>query len=285
MVTQPDRPAGRGMELTAPPVKGCAAEAGLDVVQPERVRDPAFAAWLAERSPDVCIVVAYGKILPGELLGIPRLGFVNVHFSVLPEYRGAAPVQRAILDGRSETGVSIMVLTEGMDEGPVLAARTEKIREEDTAGSLGARLAEAGAGLLVKILPRYDSGDILPAEQDHARATYAPRITSEDARVDWKLPARRIRDLVRGLNPAPGAWTTFRGRRLKLHRVELVEDSGTSLDLAPGHISVSLVGGDLVAGTGDVPLRIVEAQLAGKTRMTGADLARGLRSRPGEVLE
>ena len=170
MVTNPDRPAGRGMRVTGSPVKQRAVAAGLEVLQPERPRDAALAAALQRIAPDVAVVVAYGKILPPALLAIPPLGFVNVHFSLLPAYRGAAPVQQALIDGRTETGVSLMVLTEGMDEGPVLAARPEPIYPSDTAGVLGDRLAAAGANLLVDTLPGYAAGAVTPVEQDHRNA-------------------------------------------------------------------------------------------------------------------
>ena len=276
MVTNPDRPSGRGMDVQPSPVKQRARAAGLDIRQPERARDPGLADWLRALGPDVAAVVAYGKLLPADLLGIPRLGFVNVHFSALPEYRGAAPVQRAIMDGKSETGVSIMVLTEGMDEGPLVAVERVAIDPDDTAGTLGERLAAVGAPLLVRALKGYASGDLVPREQDHAVATYAPKITPEEARIDWKLEARAVRDFVRALNPAPGAWTTFRGTRLKVHAV-----SGSTADLAPGELRAN---DELVAGTGDGAVVLDEVQPAGKRRMSGAEMARGARLVAGDRL-
>lgn len=278
VVTNPDRLAGRGMELRPSPVKRRALEAGLEVWQPERARDPELAAALERAAPDVGVVVAYGSILPGALLELPPKGFVNVHFSLLPRWRGAAPVQRAIIAGDEATGVSIMVLTEGMDEGPVLATEEVDIAPEDTAGTLGERLAETGAALLAKTLPDYVAGELEPVEQDHSKATYAPKLTTQEARIDWSAPARRIRDLVRGLNPEPGAWTTLRGARLKVF--EVVEDRGAP-PLAPGELRLA---GGLVAGSGDVPVVIVDAQLATKRRMAGPELARGLRVTEGERL-
>lgn len=276
MVTNPDRPSGRGMDVQPSPVKQRTRAAGLDIRQPERARDPGLADWLRALGPDVAAVVAYGKLLPADLLGIPRLGFVNVHFSALPEYRGAAPVQRAIMDGKSETGVSIMVLTEGMDEGPLVAVERVAIDPHDTAGTLGERLAAVGAPLLVRALKRYASGDLVPREQDHAAATYAPKITPEEARIDWKLEARAVRDFVRALNPAPGAWTTFRGTRLKVHAV-----SGGTADLAPGELRAN---DELVAGTGDGAVVLDEVQPAGKRRMSGAEMERGARLVAGDRL-
>jgi len=278
VVTNPDRAAGRGYETTAPPVKVRASEEGLPVHQPQRARDESFATWLLEETADVAVVVAYGKILPAPLLAIPRLGFVNVHFSLLPLYRGAAPVQRAVIDGRAETGVSIMVLTEGMDEGPVLATEEVAIGVDETAGELGGRLATVGADLLVRTLDAYAAGALTPREQDHGAATYAPKITSDEARVDWNQPARRIRDQVRGMNPAPGAWTLLRDKRLKIHRTSL--DVQTRLE--PGEIASGV--DDLVVGAADGSLRLDEVQLAGKRRMSGADLARGVHPARGERL-
>jgi methionyl-tRNA formyltransferase len=277
VVTNPDRPAGRGYELQAPPVKTRALEAGLEVRQPDKARAPEFRDWLASTSPDVAVVVAYGKILPAELLEVPRLGFVNVHFSLLPAYRGAAPVQRAVMNGDEMSGVSIMVLSEGMDEGPVLATRAVEIDSDETAGELGARLAEIGAGALVEALAGYDSGALRPVEQDHEAATYAPKIANDEAEVDWSSPAREIHNKIRGLNPAPGAWTTFRDKRVKLFRTAPAGDLG----LPPG--AAALHSGRLVVGTGDVALALEEAQLAGKRRMGGADLANGLRPAEGEL--
>ena len=274
VVTNPDRPAGRGMELRPSPVKEVAVEAGLDIKQPEKARDPQLAEWLSDAGADVATVVAYGKILPVSLLEIPRLGFVNVHFSLLPFYRGAAPVQRAVIEGATETGVSIMVLTEGMDEGPVLAMESIPVGQDDTAGGVGDRLADVGAGLLVTALHGYGDGSLQPVEQDHAAATYANKISPEDALIDWNSHSKQIRDLVRGCNPIPGAWTALAGRRLKVHRVRPAD----GVSLGPGEVSGD---GGLLAGTRDVPLELLEVQMEGKRRMTGEELVRGLRLAPG----
>jgi methionyl-tRNA formyltransferase len=273
VVTNPDKPAGRGMELRPSPVKEEALRAGLEVLQPRRAREPELHDRLSELAPDVAIVVAYGSILPGPLLEVPRLGFVNLHFSLLPAYRGAAPVQRAVMDGVSISGVSIMVLTEGMDEGPVLATEEVPVEPADTAGTLGERMAALGAPLLVETVARYAAGDLQPVEQDHGRATYAPKITTEEARIDWKRPAAEIANLARGLNPAPGAWTEWDGRRLKVWEVRPADE-----DLPPAALSGA--GGKLVAGTGTEAVELVDVQLAGKRRMGGGELARGLRLGP-----
>lgn len=276
-MTNPDKPAGRGMELRPSPVKEEALRAGLEVLQPRRAREPELEERMRALAPDVAIVVAYGSILPGSLLEVPRLGFVNLHFSLLPAYRGAAPVQRAVMDGVEVSGVSIMVLTEGMDEGPVLAVQEVTVEPEDTAGTLGERMADLGAPLLVDTVRRYGEGAIEPREQDDARATYAPKITTEEARVDWSAPAHEISNLVRGLNPAPGAWTEWDGKRLKLWAVRPAE-----VELESGELRAT--GDALLAGTGSGALALADVQLAGKKRMSGADLARGMRVGEGARL-
>jgi methionyl-tRNA formyltransferase len=279
VVTNPDRPAGRGMELQASPVKALARRAGLDVLQPPKARDPDFHEAVKALDPDVAVVVAYGKILPRALLEIPPLGFVNVHFSLLPAYRGAAPVQHALIDGAETTGVSIMVLTEGMDEGPVLATEEVSVEPSDNAGTLGQRMANVGARLLVPTLEAYASGELTPIEQDHSVATYASKLDTEAARLDWSRPAETIRNLVRAFNPEPGAWTTLSGTRLKVLGV----DHATSPELSPGELRATDVA--LLVGCGDGALVLDEVQLAGKTRMRGGELARGLRLTGGETLE
>jgi methionyl-tRNA formyltransferase len=269
VVTNPDKPAGRGMELRPSPVKREALAAGLEVLQPRRAREPELEERLRALAPDVAVVVAYGSILPGRLLEVPPLGFVNLHFSLLPAYRGAAPVQRALMDGVAVTGISIMVLTEGMDEGPVLATREVAVEPNDTAGTLGERMAELGGPMLVETLQAYAAGEIEPVEQDHAGATYAPKITTEEARIDWDLPAPAIANLVRGLNPVPGAWTDLGGRRLKVWAV------APSTETLPSGALRS--DGALLAGTGTHAVELADVQLAGKRRMPGTELARGIR--------
>jgi methionyl-tRNA formyltransferase len=272
VVTNPDRPSGRGMELHPSPVKQAAVAAGLEVVQPSKARDPELAEWLRKVNPDVVTVVAYGKILPLDLLEIPAHGFVNVHFSILPDYRGAAPVQRALMDGVSETGVSIMRLTEGMDEGPVYVVERIGVGADDTAGEVGDRLAEIGARALVDTLAAIDAGAAVPTEQDHDRATYAPKIDDAEARVDWTRPSTAIRDHVRGLNPIPGAWTVLGDNRVKVLAARPTE---SELELEPGEADASSRG--LIVGTGSGSVDLIEVQPAGRRRMSGADFARGLR--------
>lgn len=278
VVTNPDRPAGRKGLPTPPPVKVAALAHGLRVLQPPRVRDGSFTPELRALEPDVAVVVAYGKILPPDLLHVPRLGFVNLHFSLLPAYRGAAPVPRALLAGEETTGVSVMVLDEGMDEGPVLARRETVVDPDETAGELGTRLAAEGAPFLVECVIGYAAGTVTPVAQDHSAATYAPKLTTEDAVIDWTRPAQEIHNLVRGSNPEPGAWTMLRTERLKILRTRMTDDSG----LAPGQLEVGAKA--LRAGTGTNALEIREGQRAGGKQMSGADLARGLRPDAGDRL-
>jgi methionyl-tRNA formyltransferase len=276
VVTNPDKPGGRGMELRPSPVKQEALGAGLEVLQPRRAREPELEERLRALAPDVAVVVAYGSILPASLLVVPPLGFVNLHFSLLPAYRGAAPVQRALMDGVAVTGISIMVLTEGMDEGPVLATREVPVKPSDTAGTLGERMAELGGPMLVETLQAYAAGEIEPVEQDPSRATYAPKITAEEARIDWRAPAQTIANLVRALNPVPGTWTELDGRRLKVWAVAPSPET-----LPPGALRGD---GALLAGTGTHALELADVQLAGKRRMPGAELARGIRLTGSESL-
>lgn len=278
VVTNPDRPAGRGMAVTSGPVKAAAMELGIRVEQPRSAKTEDFAAMLAELRPDVASVVAYGKILPGSVLAIPEHGFVNLHFSLLPEYRGAAPVQRALMEGKKKTGASTMLLTEGMDEGPVLGAVEVDIAPDESAAELGARLATVGAPLLVDSVTGYVAGSIEPQPQDDARATYAPKITEEDARIDWDRPLSELADHVRGLDPAPGAWTMLAGRRLRVFKLR----ASDALRLQPGEIAVRK---DLLIGCGDATAVVGEAQLEGKRRMSGRELANGLRLPDGARVE
>jgi methionyl-tRNA formyltransferase len=271
VVTNPDRPAGRGLRTRTSPVKARASRAGVALLQPPSARDPSLQEAVADLAPDVCVVVAYGRILPGALLAVPRLGFVNLHFSLLPAYRGPAPVQRALLDGASETGVSVMLLTEGLDEGPLLATASTPVRPDDNAGTLGDRLARLGAPLLVRSIEAYASGELRPRPQDHRRATHAPKVSTEEARIDWTRPAAEIVNLVRACNPEPGAWTTLRGSRVKVYAAA---PAAPRAALEPGRVRAD---GGLVAGAGDGGVALLEVQVAGRRRVSGEEAARGLR--------
>ena len=279
VVTRPDAPAGRGRRLLASPVAQRAEEAGIEVLKPGRPREPEFLARLAEIAPDCCPVVAYGALLPRAALDVPRLGWVNLHFSLLPAWRGAAPVQHAVLAGDEFTGASTFLIEEGLDSGPVYGTVTEQVRFDDTSGDLLERLSRSGARLLAATMDGIDSGDLKPLPQPADGVSLAPKISVEDARVDWSTPALRVDRVVRGCTPAPGAWTLFRGERLKLGPVRLAV--GRS-ELAPGEVAVAK--NTVRVGTGSHEVELGEVQPQGKKRMTAGDWARGSRLEPGERL-
>ena len=269
VVTNPDRPSGRGYKLTPPPVKVTAEKAGVPVWQPEKARE--ILDDLATLEPHACAVVAYGALLPQDVLDAGGAGFVNLHFSLLPAWRGAAPVQHSILAGDARTGVSCFVLEAGMDTGPVLATAEVDIGAEETAGELMARLARLGAPVLVRAVKGLVDGSIAPVPQDHDAATLAPKVTSDDARLQWTTGAVAVHRAVRAFNPVPGAWTTFRSERLKIHRVTLSTRSGEAgavLDQTPEGPLVGCTTGSVV---------LSEVQPAGKPRMTGAAFVNGYR--------
>ena len=279
VVTRPDAPAGRGRSLQASPVAALAAEHGIEVLKPERPRDPGFLARLAELEPDCCPVVAYGALVPRTALDIPRLGWVNLHFSLLPAWRGAAPVQHAVWHGDDVTGASTFVLEEGLDTGPVLGVVTETVRPTDTSGDLLGRLAQSGAGLLVATMDGLAAGALVAVPQPADGISLAPKITVEDARVDWSQPAVRVDRQVRACTPAPGAWTTYRGERLKLGPVSLLEDDAS---LAPGEVAVDK--NRVRVGTASHAVVLGEVRAQGKKAMAAADWARGVRPEAGDVL-
>lgn len=269
VITRPDAPAGRGKRLTASPVKELAVEHGIRVLTPAKAAE--VIPDLEALRPDCCPVVAYGKILPRAVLDVPDRGFVNLHFSLLPAHRGAAPVQHALLAGDDVTGATTFLLDEGMDTGPVLGMFTETVRPTDTAGDLLARLAEGGAGLLTATLDALEDG-LLRAEPQQAEGiSYAPKLTVDDARVDWSRPAAVVDRTVRAATPTPGPWTTLDGARVKLGPVRPVDTAS----LAPGEI-----GGDLV-GTGQGDVRLSTVQPAGKAAIDAAAWLRGARLAPG----
>jgi len=287
VLTRPDKPAGRGhkvghghatghgRKVESSPVARRAAAAGLEVLTPARPRDPEFISRLREIGPDCCAVVAYGALIPQAALDVPARGWVNLHFSVLPAWRGAAPVQHAVLHGDDMTGASTFRLVAELDAGPVYGVVTEPIRPEDTAGDLLERLSRSGAELLVATLDGIEAGTIEAVPQPAEGVSFAPKITPADARVDWKLPAHLIDRLIRACTPEPGAWTEHEGARLKLGPVSARVPADVP-DLAPGEL---LVGRhDLFAGTGSRPVRLGEVQAEGKRRMTASDWARGLRA-------
>ncbi len=282
VVTRPDAPAGRGRRLVASPVAEVAAQAGLEVLRPAEPADPSFVERLTELAPDCCPVVAYGALVPQPLLDIPTHGWVNLHFSLLPAWRGAAPVQHAIMAGDQVTGASTFLLEAGLDTGPVYGVMTETIRPTDTSGDLLGRLAEAGAGLLVATLDGIADGSLHPRPQPAEGVSRAPKVDVADARVDWRSPAARIDRLVRACTPAPGAWTTSGGQRLKLGPVEAGSPDVLDTRLAPGELAVSRQ--DVHVGTLDVPVRLTTVQPPGKRPMPAADWARGARVANGDLL-
>ncbi|GGV24085.1 methionyl-tRNA formyltransferase [Streptomyces spectabilis] len=279
VVTRPDAPAGRGRRLVASPVAERAEEAGIEVLKPAKPRDEEFLARLREIAPDCCPVVAYGALLPKAALDVPARGWVNLHFSLLPAWRGAAPVQHSIMAGDEITGASTFLIEEGLDSGPVYGTVTEEIRPTDTSGDLLTRLAFAGSGLLAATMDGIEDGSLTALPQPADGVTLAPKITVEDARVDWATPALRVDRVVRGCTPAPGAWTVFRGERLKLIQAVPVPDR---TDLAPGELSVGKK--NLYVGTGSYAVELLWVQAQGKKPMAAADWARGVRIAPGETL-
>ncbi|MEM1034274.1 MAG: methionyl-tRNA formyltransferase [Myxococcota bacterium] len=272
VVCQPDRRAGRGMTLTAPATKTHALAHGLPVHQPRRVRDEAFAAWVREQHVDYAVVIAYGRILPRAVLEAPRGGCLNLHASLLPKYRGAAPIQWAIVRGETETGVCLMQMDEGMDTGPVLARRTIPIGPDETAGELGARIATLAATVVREDLPRAPT--LSAVAQDHDAATSAPMLSRSDGRIDWTAPAVEVHDHVRGMTPWPGAHTTLGDAPLKILRTTRVQEPVDGAEPAPG--TVRTVGKKRVliaCGSGWVDLQ--RAQRPGRKALGPADLLGG----------
>jgi methionyl-tRNA formyltransferase len=279
VVTRPDAPAGRGRSLQSSPVARLATEHGLEVLKPEKARDPEFLARLRAIAPDCAPVVAYGALVPREALGIPRHGWVNLHFSLLPAWRGAAPVQHAVWHGDDVTGASTFLLEEGLDTGPVLGVVTETIRPTDTSGELLGRLSESGAGLLVATMDALDQGIMAAARQPADGVSLAPKITVEDAVVDWSQPAVRVDRQVRACTPAPGAWTTVAGDRIKLGPVSMLAEDTS---LAPGELGIDK--NRVRVGTASHAVVLGEVQAQGKRAMAAADWARGTRPEPGTKL-
>lgn len=272
VVTQPDRPVGRKQVMTPPPVKEAALRHGLLVLQPERIKaDEALEEVLA-LAPDLIVTAAYGQILPKRLLDAPRYGCINVHASLLPKYRGGAPIHKCIVEGEKESGVTIMYMVEALDAGDMLSKVVVPIEERDTVGTLHDKLAAAGSRLLIETLPALLAGKIVPEPQDHEQATFAPNIKRSDERIDWSCTAEQIYNQVRGLNPWPVAFTTYQGKVWKIWWVE--KRPGTNGDKAPGTIVGKEEDGLLVAcGSGTV--KITELQPEGKKRMSALDFLRG----------
>ncbi|ASU83390.1 methionyl-tRNA formyltransferase [Nocardiopsis gilva YIM 90087] len=275
VVTRPDAVSGRGRKVSASPVAEVAAEAGLEVLKPAKAGDPEFLDRLRAIAPDCCPVVAYGALLRQPALEIPRHGWVNLHFSLLPSWRGAAPVQHAILHGDDVTGAATFEIERDLDAGPVYGMLTEPIGARDTSGELLTRLSQSGAELLLRTLNGIESGELEARPQGHDGVSYAPKLTPADAEVDFGAPAMRVDRLIRACTPAPGAWSTFRGTRIKLGPVLPVPDAEP---LAPGRLSAEKKR--VLVGTATHPVELGEVQPQGKRLMAAVDWARGVR--PGE---
>ena len=280
VVTQPDKPKGRGKKMEAPAVKVRAEELGLEVYQPLKLRDEEFISLLRKINPEAIIVAAYGKILPKEILDLPPLGCINVHGSLLPKYRGAAPIQRAIMNGDELTGVTIMRMNEGMDTGEMLTKVEVKIESDDNSGSLFAKMAKAGANLLLQTLPLWQRGEITPQKQDENLATYAPMIAKEEELIDWHKSAREIGNLLRGLAPAPCGYTYFRGERLKIGACTWLAEENSA---AAGEVLAVEKNGITVA-CGKGCLRLIQVQPAGKKMLSAWDFSNGSKIKLGEIL-
>jgi methionyl-tRNA formyltransferase len=281
VVCQPDKPRGRGLEVASPAVKVRALELGLPVVQPTKLRTGEFGEWARAQRADVALVVAYGRILPSDVLAAPRLGCVNVHASLLPKYRGAAPVTWAIVRGEAQTGVTLMMLDEGMDTGPTFARVVTPIGSEETAGGLGERLAKIGADAVLQWLPEYAAGSCALEAQDESRATSAPILKKEDGRIVFAASAERVHDHVRGMNPWPGAFTTVSGRTVKVHAARRIE--GERPVAQPGSVLVADKSRVLVA-CADGAVELVTVQPEGRRVMTATEWAAGRGVAEGDVL-
>ncbi|MDH5668439.1 MAG: methionyl-tRNA formyltransferase [Nitrospira sp.] len=280
VVSQPDRPKGRGHELAPPPVKILAQQAGIPILQPLKIRTPDFLEALAAWKPDVIAVTAYGRILHAPILNLPPMGCVNVHGSLLPKYRGAAPVQWAVINGESETGITTMLMDEGMDTGSMLLQESIPILPDDTAGTLAPRLASLGGRLLVETISRLKAGTITPMTQDHARATLAPLLKKEDGAIDWSTDAQSIANRIRGLSPWPGAYTFYGQERWNIWKAAAAQ---TPTQEQPGTL-LAVTKQSLTVSTGGGALEILEIQAANSKRMSIAQFLAGHRLNPGEQL-
>lgn len=280
VVTQPDKPRGRGQSLSPPPIKVLAESHGIPVRQPEKIKAPGFLDVLKSWNPDCIVVTAFGRILPKSILELPPKGCINVHASLLPAYRGAAPIQWAVMNGETQTGITTMLMDEGMDTGDVLLQEIMTIRPDETAGELSARLAQLGGKLLVDTLRRWEAGTLVPRPQDHAKATYAPMLKKEAGNIDWTQPSQRIANTVRGLSPWPGTYTYWESERLMIWKAQPVPSSGEQQGGEPGAV-VSMGVNECLVATGGGLLAILELQPANKKRMSIEPFLRGHPLKPG----
>jgi len=283
VMTQPDRPRGRGQRVSASAVKEVAAEAGVRIFQPERVKADETLDFLVELKPDAAVIIAYGQIIPRRLLEIPRLGWMNLHGSLLPKYRGAAPIAWAVIHGETKTGLTTMKLDPGLDTGAILLQREIEIGSDETAPELGKRMAELGAPLVTESLIKLDRGEITPVPQDSTQATYAPILTKENGRIDWSQTAGEIYNRIRGLTPWPGAFTTFRGRLCHIWGRPSEASIGSDSKLAQG-------AGTLIENDGAIEvicgkstrLQVDAVQIEGRKRVSAREFANGARLQEGE---
>lgn len=287
VVTQPDRPKGRGRKLLPTPVKAAAMEMGYAVIQPETLRTDDFRKQMEELTPDLFVVVAFGHILPKDVLEIPKLGAINIHASLLPKYRGPAPIHWAIINGEKETGITIMFMDKGLDTGDILLTEKTEITRDDDAGILHDRLSVMGAELLVKALKQFETGDICPVPQDHDQATHAPILNKKDGHIDWNRPAEKLETFIRGMTPWPGAFTFHGDKRLKIFRAaplvpkpEIGNEDGAK---SPGTV-IKGFPDELWVAAGDGPLSVLEIQGASGKRLLIKDFLRGYQVPPGTVL-
>jgi methionyl-tRNA formyltransferase len=283
VVTQPDRPAGRGRHLRSPEVKAVGYELGLEVFEPKSPRTPEFVAQVRALKPDISIVVAYGHILVEEVLSIPPMGSINVHASLLPELRGAAPITWSIVRGHEQTGVTVMRMVREMDAGPILHQVAEPILPDETGSELSIRLSELGAEALVEALALLSSGELVEVEQDHSQATFAPKVDRAAARIDWGVTAREVSLLVRGMDTTPGAWAVLAGGPVKLFRPTVVESE--AVPAAPGTVVSADASAGLVVATGGGAVRFAEVQPPGGRRMLAQDWINGRRIEAGQRFE
>jgi methionyl-tRNA formyltransferase len=282
VVTQPDRPRGRGQQFSPSPVKEAAASAGISTFQPDKLRTEEVRDFFMGRAPDAVVIIAYGRIVPGGLLTLPRLGWINLHASLLPRYRGAAPIQWAVSNGETHTGLTTMRINAGLDTGPILDRVEMEIGRDETSTELSARMAEAGAPLIVSTLQKLERGEIVSRPQDNSAATVAPPLKKEDGRINWALPAAQIYNRIRGMQPWPGAYSTFRG--------EICHIWGRPADLTPPSIAAAgaleQVSGEwLAACGGGSRLRLEFVQMQGRKRVTAKEFANGARLQGGELFE
>jgi methionyl-tRNA formyltransferase len=282
VVTQPDRPRGRGQETSAPAVKEAALAAGVAVYQPEKIRGDSAMDYFTRVAPDVVVIIAYGQIIPQRLIDMPPLGWINLHGSLLPKYRGAAPIHWAVANGETRTGLTTMQIDAGLDTGPTLLTLETEIGGDETSPQLSARLAEAGAPLVAESLRRLNRGDITPQAQDSFQATFAPLLKKEDGRIDWSAPAGTIYNRMRGFQPWPGAFTTFRGKSCNIWGKAVASDPREP-DRPLGPSAIFAKGGDILVGCGrGTRLRLESVQLEGRKPVTAREFAGGARLKPSD---